>query len=368
MGDGPPFRADHVGSLLRPPPLIEARERHLAGTLGPEALGVVEDTCIREAIAMQERVGLQGITDGEFRRSSWRNGFFLNVDGFAEEWEESTFDFRLDGGKTQKTAPVPRVVGKLKRRSGIATGEFAFVRNHTGRTPKITLPAPSVMHFFRGDVAVDRTVYPDVRDYMADVSAIYREEIADLATLGCTYIQFDDVALPILCDPENQALIRARGEDADALVDLYIDALNDAVRDRPDGVSVCVHMCRGNVGAGIASGGYEPIAERMFNRLDADGLFLEYDTERAGDFAPLRFAPPHLRIALGLVSTKTPAVEDPDLLRRRIDEAARYAGLDQLALCPQCGFASGFKTARLSLDDEERKLANMVEVARQVWG
>lgn len=224
------------------------------------------------------------------------------------------------------------------------------------------------MHFFRGDVVVDRTVYPDVREYMADVSVIYREEIADLAEIGCTHVQFDDVALPILCDPENRALVRDRGEEADALVDLYIDALNDAVRGRPDGVSVCVHMCRGNVGAGIASGGYEPIAERMFTRLDVDGLFLEYDTERAGDFAPLRFAPPHLRIALGLVSTKTREVEDPDLLKRRIEEAGRYADLDRLALCPQCGFASGFKTARLGLDDEERKLANMVEVARQVWG
>lgn len=368
MDGGRPFRADHVGSLLRPPPLIEARAQHLAGKLDPDALRVVEVTCIREAIAMQERVGLQAVTDGEFRRSTWRNGFFLNVDGFAEEWEESTFDFKLDGGKTQKTAPVPRVVGKLKRRSGIATGEFEFVKAATGRTPKVTLPAPSVMHFFRGDVAVDRAVYPDVREYMADVSAIYREEIADLAALGCTYIQFDDVALPILCDPENQASVRARGEDADSLVDLYIDAMNDALRDRPEGIAICMHMCRGNVGAGIASGGYEPIAERMFNRLKVDGMFLEYDTERAGDFTPLRFAPPHLRIALGLVSTKVREVEDPDTLKRRIDEAAKYAELDQLGLCPQCGFASGFKNARLSLDDEERKLANMVEVARQVWG
>ncbi|MEQ8698012.1 MAG: hypothetical protein RLT05_15830, partial [Bauldia litoralis] len=299
---------------------------------------------------------------------TWRNGFFLNVDGFAEEWEESTFDFKLEGGKTQKTAPVPRVVAKLKRRSGIATEEFEFVKAATGRTPKVTLPAPSVMHFFRGDGVVDRAIYSDVREYMADVSAIYREEIADLAALGCTYIQFDDVALPILCDPEIKAMVGARGEDGDALVDLYIDAMNDALRDRPDGVAICMHMCRGNVGAGMASGGYEPIAERMFNRLQVDGMFLEYDTERAGDFSPLRFAPPHLRIALGLVSTKVREVEDQDTLKRRIEEASKYVDLDQLALCPQCGFASGFKTARLSLDDEERKLANMVEVARQVWG
>lgn len=364
----PPFRAEHVGSLIRPARLREAREAWMAGKIGLPELQAIEDACIREAIALQERVGMQSITDGEFRRPSWRDGFFDNVDGFSREREQADFEFKLAGGKTQRTAPVPRVVGKLKRRHGIATREFQFLASVTRQTPKVTLPAPSVMHFFRGARSVDRSVYADVHAYMADVTAIYREELADLARLGCRYVQIDEVALPIMCDPGAQRIVRDRGEEPEQVIKLYIDALNDAIRNRPAGLTIALHMCRGNVGDGIAASGYDAIAERAFSTLDVDGFLLEYDTERAGDFAPLRYVPAAKYAALGLVSTKVPALEAPDHLRRRIDEAARHLPLDQLCLCTQCGFASGFRTARLTIEDQASKLELIAATAAKVWG
>lgn len=364
----PPFRADHAGSLIRPQRLREAREAWMAGKLGREQLTAIEDECIRETIALQERVGLKAITDGEFRRVTWRDGFFNNIDGFSKEREEADFEFRLADGKTQKASPVPRVIAKLARRQGIALDEFRFVKAATGRTPKITLPAPSVMHFFRGRRSIDTAVYPDLRAYMADVSAIYREELKDLAALGCTYVQFDEVALPIMCDPGAMELIRRRGESPEEVIDLYIDALNDALRDWPPGMTICLHMCRGNHGTGMGSGGYDPIAEKLFNSLNVDGYLLEYDRPGAGDFSPLRFMPKNRTVALGLISTKSPEVESPDALKSRIDEAGRYFPIEGLCLCPQCGFASGFRYTRLSIDDQEKKLANMVQVADEVWG
>lgn len=363
----PPFRAEHVGSLVRPVRLREAREGWMAGKLDTAALHEIVDECIRDAVALQERVGMQSITDGEFRRASWRDGFFDNVDGFSREREQADFKFKLADGTTQRAAPVPRVVAKLKRRQGIATREFQFLASATRQTPKVTLPAPSVMHFFRGARSVDRAVYADVPEYMADVTAIYREELADLARLGCRYVQFDDVALPIMCDPGAQRIIRDRGEEPEQVISLYIDALNDAVRDRPEGMTIVMHMCRGNVGDGIAASGYDAIAERAFAALDVDGFLLEYDTQRAGDFAPLRYVPAGKYVALGLVSTKVPALEASDHLRRRIDEAARHLPLDQLCVCTQCGFASGFRTARLTIDDQARKLELITTTASQVW-
>lgn len=363
----PPFRAEHVGSLIRPVRLREARASWMAGKLDTAALHVIEDACIREAVALQERVGMQSITDGEFRRSSWRDGFFDNVDGFSREREQADFEFKLADGTTQRTAPVPRVVAKLERRQGIATREFQFLAEATRQTPKVTLPAPSVMHFFRGARAIERSVYRDVREYMADVARIYREELADLSRLGCRYVQLDDVALPILCDPGAQQVLRERGEVPDDVIALYIDALNDAVRDRPEGMTIVMHMCRGNVGDGIAACGYGAIAERAFSTIQVDGFLLEYDTERAGDFAPLRYVPAGKYAALGLVSTKLPALEASHHLRRRIDEAAHHLPLDQLCLCTQCGFASGFRTARLTIADQARKLELITATAAQVW-
>lgn len=363
-----PFRAEHVGSLIRPERLRRAREAWMAGTLPLEALQAQEDACIREAVAMQEAAGLQSITDGEFRRVSWREGFFENIAGFSAEREESDFEFRLASGERRRAAPVPSVVARLERMRGIATGEFAFLKAATGRTPKITLPAPSVMHFFRGRRAIDPAFYRDLDAFMDDVTRIYREELAGLSALGCTYVQLDEVALPIMCDSGAREVIERRGESPDEAIDLYIRSINDAVRDRPPGMTVCVHMCRGNVDEGIGSGGYEPIAERVFNELRVDGFLLEYDSPRAGDFSPLRHVPKGKAVRLGLISTKRAALEAADGLRARIDEASRYVPLEQLGLCPQCGFASGFRTARMSVEEEKRKLEHVVRVAAAVWG
>lgn len=357
-----PLRIDHVGSLIRPAQLRLARTEWMAGRLTREALTVAEDAAIREAVALQERVGLQGITDGEFRRVSWRDGFFENVDGFSAERDPADFEFRLADGTRQRAAPVPRVVGRLVRRQGIATREFAALKSLTGRTPKVTLPAPSVMHFFRGRQAIDPQVYPDVGTFMSDVSRIYREELAELAALGCTYVQFDEVALPILCDEGVRAFLASRGDDVDQTIGLYIDALNAALADRPAGMTVVLHMCRGNVGEGMGSGGYEPIAERAFNQIAVDGFLLEYDRPGAGGFFPLRHVPRGKIALLGMVSTKTRALEATDAIRARLDEAARHIDLDRVGLCPQCGFASGYRTDRLTVDDEERKLARLVEL------
>jgi methionine synthase II (cobalamin-independent) len=364
----PPFRADHVGSFIRPPELKNARREFLDGRLARPALRGIENKAISDVVTMQERIGLPAVTDGEFRRTSWREGFFENVDGFSPDREESDFIFRLSDGATRRARPIPRVISKLSRRNGIATDEFDFVSKMTKKVVKITLPAPSVMHWFGGDAVLDRSVYPDAQHYLADVSKIYRQEIADLAQRGCTYLQLDEVALPIMCDPSIRDQIAQRGEDANELVGLYISTLNEAIRDRPTSMTVCLHMCRGNEGEGMGSGGYEPIAERLFNSLKVDGYFLEYDTTRAGDFSPLRMIPPEKIVALGLISTKLKQVETVDDLRRRVDEASAFIPLDYLCLCPQCGFASGFQYDRLTLDDQERKLLRLVEAADAIWG
>ena len=361
----PPYRADHVGSLIRPDALRNARK---AGNLPPRELRAIEDACIREVVALQERTGLQPVTDGEFRRITWRESFFKAVDGYSAEMVDPPFGFKLADGSIQKGQPVPRLVGKLKRRQPMVADDFAFLRSVTTRVPKVTLPAPAVVHFYLTDKLIDRSIYPDNRAYMADVSAIYREELAELAARGCTYVQLDDVSLAVLCDPAFRATLAGRGESAEENISLYIKALNDAVRGRPAGLSVCVHLCRGNTGQGIASGGYDPITERLFNEIEVDGFLLEYDTPRAGDFTPLRFVPKGKTVALGLVSTKLREPETVDALRVRVDEAARYLDIDQLCLCTQCGFASGFQYDRLTIEDEERKLERLVEATDRIWG
>ena len=366
--DVPPFRADHVGSMIRPPELIEARQAHAAGTLEADRLRELEDAAIRDAVALQHRVGLQAITDGEFRRFNWRDGFFESVDGFSEDRVESSFIFTEYSGVQRPGNPVPGVVGKLKRRKSIVADDFAYTAGLTDRTAKATLPSPTVNHFFSGDKSLAGSPYGDVDEYFADVVAIYHEEIADLRGRGCTYLQIDEVPIAVLCDPKNQEIVRARGEDPEQMIERYIRVINEVAAAAPEGMRVCVHMCRGNNGHGQASGGYEAVAERLFQGLDVDGYFLEYDTDRAGDFAPLRFLPLGKIAALGLISTKLPALEPADELKRRIDEASQYADLDQLALCPQCGFASSFQTDRFTTDDEERKLAHLVKVADEIWG
>jgi 5-methyltetrahydropteroyltriglutamate--homocysteine methyltransferase len=366
-GTAPPFRADHVGSLIRPQRLKDARRAFLSGRLDRAALKPIEDEAICRAVAMQERMGFQAVTDGEFRRTSWREGFFENVDGFSAARQESDFIFRLADGSTRRARPIPHVVAPLRRRSGIATDELTFVAAITKKVVKIALPAPSVMHWFGGDAILARSIYPDAAAYLAAVTSIYREEIADLARLGCSYLQLDEVALPIMCDPAIREQISRRGEKADDLVDLYIAAINGAIRDRPSSMTVCLHMCRGNEGDGMGSGGYEPIAERLFSSLEVNGYFLEYDTPRAGDFSPLRFMPRDKIVALGLMSTKLRRLESVDELQRRVDEASALLDLDRLCLCPQCGFASGFQYDRLTEDDQERKLARLIEAAAVIW-
>jgi 5-methyltetrahydropteroyltriglutamate--homocysteine methyltransferase len=365
----PPFRADHVGSLIRPRELRDARQAQLEGRLPAAELRAIEDRLIREVIAMQERVGLQAVTDGEFRRTSFREVLFESIDGFSRERIETDFSFSYADGTTRRATPVPRVVSRLRRSGSMAAADFKFLEAATGATPKVMLPAPSLGHWFVGDRVFAGGPYADAREYMSAIAGIYREEIAELSSLGCTYVQIDEVPIPVICDPSVQATIARRGEDAMALVDLYVDTINDAIRDRPPGMTVVVHMCRGNEGvAGLGSGGYGAVAERVFGRLEVDGYLFEYDTPRAGDFAPLRFLPKDTVAVLGLISTKVAELETRDALARRVDEAARVIDLDRLGLCPQCGFATLYRYDRMGLDLQERKLELLVATARDIWG
>jgi len=365
----PPFRADHVGSLIRPPELREARQAYLDGKIATPDLRAIEDRCIQDAIALQERVGLQAVTDGEFRRTSFREVLFDSMDGFSKERVETDFAFTYADGSSRRATPVPKVTAKLKRRGSMAADDFRFLKTATRATAKVMLPGPSMAHWFIGDRVFAGGPYTGAQEYMADVARIFREEIAELAALGCSYVQIDEVPIPVMCDPAVQATVAKRGEDPLASIDLYVDTINDAIRDRPPGMTVVVHMCRGNEGvAGLGSGGYDAIAERVFGRLEVDGYLLEYDTSRAGDFAPLRFLPKDTIAVLGLISTKVPELESADALKRRIEAAGRHIDLDRLGLCPQCGFATLYRYDRMGLELQERKLQLLVVVAREIWG
>ena len=362
----PPFRADHVGSLLRPPALREAFRAHHDGSLPESGFHAVQDEAVRGAIALQEEAGLQAITDGEFRRPSYWARFVERVEGMAVG--EALFRFRdADGIETGFTAP--HVVAPVRRAGSIAGDEFQFLRANTERTPKVTLPSPPTMHFWRLGEGIDPAAYGSEGDFFADLAEVYRAEFADLAAAGATYVQLDEVPLAMLCDATVRQRVEATGENVDALAAAYIDAFNQALADRPAGLTVAVHLCRGNYrGQWLSEGGYDVVAERLFNDLDADAFFLEYDTPRAGDFQPLRFVPAPRIVVLGLVSTKTPDLEDADALARRIGEAARVLPLDQLAVSPQCGFASTARGNALTEADQRAKLARVVEVAEPVWG
>ncbi len=367
MAQSPPFRAEHVGSLPRPDRLLAARERFAKGEIPREELRRIELECIGEAVALQERVGIGAVTDGEYPKTGWREFLFEKCDGFTTSVSQPSFPFRMYDGTQWSVPGEPKAVARLKRREPLSAEDFSVLKGFTKRPIKANLPTPSIAHL-GGDRLLDRSVYPDRAALFADLARIMREEVADLAARGCTYLQMDEVPIAVLCDPQNQETVRRRGEDPDALIDIYIDAINQSIAERPAGMTVAVHFCRGNRDHGMADGGYEPVAERIFNRLDVDGFFLEYDTPRAGDFRPLRFVPKGKRVVLGLVSTKVPALEEADLLKRRIGEAAKVIALDQLALSPQCGFSSVARVGRFPLDLVERKLARIVEVARDVWG
>ena len=363
-----PFRAEHVGSFPRPERLLAARKAFAAGTLAKEALRALETECIREVVAMQERVGIGAVTDGEFRKSGWRDFVYDKCDGLTKELMPPTFQFTLNDGTVRRAGGGPGIASKLRRREPWVADDFVPLQAMTARPVKANIPTPSSFHAYSGDKGIPKSVYPDRAAMLADVARMYREEIVDLAGRGCTYLQMDEVPLAVMCDPRNREALRQRGEDPEELVDDYVRALNDAVRDRPANMAVCVHFCRGNAGHGMGDGGYEPIAERVFGGMDADGFFLEYDTPRAGDFSPLRFLPKGKRAVLGLVSTKLTEIESADALTRRIAEAAKFAPLEQLALSPQCGFSSNVGAGSLSLGQAEAKLAHIVEVADRVWG
>ena len=361
-----PFRAEHIGSLLRPPALLGARRDLDEGRLSAEALRAAENRFIREAVALQERVGLEVITDGEYRRIIYFGHFPAAVSGFTEMDAEMVFQ-DASGGTLRYRTPV--VTGKLRRLRGIATAEFEFVRGLTTRTPKVTLPSPCSQHAFRWREGVSERAYPDVDEFFSDVAAIYREELADLAARGATYVQLDDVAFPLLCDTKFREGFRRRGFDPDSMVGRYVDLVNAALRDRPREMTIGIHLCRGNnQGKWIGEGGYEAVAERIFTGLKVDAFFLEYDSPRAGSFEPLRFMPKDRRVVLGLVTTKTPALESTDTLVKRLAEAGRLIDLSRLSLSPQCGFASTAPGNPLTPADQEAKLRLVVETARRVWG
>lgn len=363
----PPFRAEHVGSLQRPPALAQAARDFRDGKIDMDAFRAVQDDAIRDAVAFQEGLGLGAVTDGEFRRRGWSAGFIDAVEGFG--LREGALGFRNEGGDFG-IAKSPYAMAPIRRVRPIVADDFRFLREIATATPKVTMPSPPVMHFFLGPLTADSDVYPDMEEYFADLAAIYRAEIAELAELGCTYVQLDETALPCNCDDRARADVVRRGEDPDALTERYAALINDSIGGRPPGMTVAMHLCRGNLkGAWMAEGGYEPIAEVLFNEVDIDAYFLEYDTPRAGDFAPLRFVPAGKKIVLGLVSTKSPELESPDELKRRIDEAAAHVPLDRLCLSPQCGFASAPGAGQtITHDDERRKLELILKVVEDVWG
>jgi 5-methyltetrahydropteroyltriglutamate--homocysteine methyltransferase len=366
---GPPFRADHVGSLLRPRRLLDARDANSRGLLTAAALREVEDECIREAVALQEDLGYHGVTDGEYRRTWWHLDFvqrFANVTVVPPRMKAR---FRSAEGEIELLAPALRVDGRLARPTPIMAADFAFLKAATRQTAKVTIPSPSVMHFRGGRAAIDAKAYPEIAEFYADLARVYSEEVADLGRLGCTYLQIDEVNLAYLCDPKLQEQVRSIGEDPKTLPRTYARLINGAIATRPADMTVCMHLCRGNFqSAWVAEGGYDPIAEVLFNEIDVEGYFLEYDSPRAGGFAPLRFLPKGKTVVLGLVTTKSGALEGKDALKRRIDEAAKYAPLDQLALSPQCGFSSTVEGNKVTLADEIAKLRLVAEVAREVWG
>jgi 5-methyltetrahydropteroyltriglutamate--homocysteine methyltransferase len=361
----PPFRADHVGSLLRPAVLRHAFRKHAAGEINQAEFIGLQDQCIRDVVALQEQVGLEVVTDGEFRRGSYWGRFVERTKGFAIR--PASFKFRDDSGhEVEFTAPYASA--RIERLQPLALDEFTFLRKITRATGKITLPAPSTMHFYRCNDFADRKIYPEVDAFFDDLSRIFQQEIDELAKAGCRYIQLDEVAVALLCDPAIQDQVRQSGSDPDALVDLYVKSINDAVARCPSNVAIGVHMCRGNFkGHYLGAGGYESVAERFFANTNVSHFLLEYDTARAGDFAPLRFVPKSKGVVLGLVSTKTPALENLSDLKRRAEDAARFIELDRLAISPQCGFASTVAGNQLSEKDERAKLALVVEAARTIW-
>ena len=360
-----PFRADHVGSLLRPAELKEARLKHADGEISADQLRAAEDLAIAAAIQKQENIGLRGVTDGEFRRAFWHFDFLEALEGV--ETYEPAQGIQFKGGQTK-----PR---GLKVVSKIAAPErhpmlehFRFLKEHTRATAKMTIPSPSVLHYRGGRQAVDKTVYPDMEEFYSDLGLAYRQVVRQFADAGCRYLQLDEVNFTYLCDAEQRQMLKERGDNPDKLPGIYAAMINSAITDRPSDMRITMHSCRGNFRSmWIAQGGYQPVAEVLFGQINVDGYFLEYDSDRAGGFEPLRLVPKQKVAVLGLVTSKTGVLETQEFLKRRLDEASKFIGLDRLCLSPQCGFASTEEGNLLSEDQQWAKLARIVEVAGQVW-
>jgi 5-methyltetrahydropteroyltriglutamate--homocysteine methyltransferase len=368
--NSPPYRADHVGSLLRPDALVRARGEHAAGRLDDEGLRAAEDEAIRDVVARQEEIGLQSATDGEFRRSTWHMDFIDSLGGITHADEEILVEFHNDAGTIEWRPAAMRVSDRVTLREPIFADHLRFLQSCVSTaTPKLTIPSPSMLHFRGGRASIDDAVYPDLNEFWADVASAYAEEVRALGAIGCTYLQFDDTSLAYLNDPSQRAFAERMGSDASHLHEDYIRHINDALAERPEGMTVTTHLCRGNFQSSwVAAGGYDFVAEALFNDLEVDGLFLEYDDERSGGFEPLRFVPKDKVVVLGLVTTKRGELETKDELKRRIEEAARYVDVNQLCLSPQCGFSSTVEGNALSHEQQWAKLRLIVETAREVWG
>ena len=370
----PPFRGDHIGSLLRPEKLLGSRTKLKAGKISAEELRDQENECIREVVKLQESVGLMSITDGEFRRESFHVDFISQIKNVTSSWDfDHVVQLGIDGkaGQDKQMPYIPYINGKMDRPvGGIEVENFKFTSSLTDQTVKVTIPSPTMTHFRGGREAINAEVYPDMEDFFSDLARLYREELSELGSHGCSYVQFDDTNLAYLCDEKMRENARQLGENPDELPATYAALINDSIRDRPENMSVCIHLCRGNAKSQwFASGGYEPVAEKMFSLIDVDGFFLEYDDERSGGFEPLRFVPKgNKMVVLGLVTTKFNVIESKDELKRRVEEAAKYVDIDQLALSPQCGFSSNAVGNLITVDEQIAKIQLVLETAKEIWG
>ena len=362
------FRADHVGSFLRPKALLEARDQFQKGAIGAEALRAAEDSAIREVVKFQEDLGFRVVTDGEYRRTFFHVDFLTQLAG-VEQKGGLPVKFHKADGEIDYAPPALRVTGKVAHLKPIQQADFRFLKSVSHVVPKVTIPSPTMLHFRTGRAGVPADVYPDMDKFFADVAAAYRAEIASLAAAGCTYIQLDDTNLAYLCDPRQREAAAARGDDPDALLHRYASLVNECLRDRPSNMTIGMHLCRGNFRSSwIAEGGYEPVAEALFNEYDIDAYLLEYDDARSGGFAPLKYLPKGKVVVLGLITTKLGELEPKDAVKRRIDEAARHAPLEQLALSPQCGFSSTVHGNDVQVEQQAAKCRLVIELAREVWG
>jgi 5-methyltetrahydropteroyltriglutamate--homocysteine methyltransferase len=370
MRTSPPFRADHVGSLLRPPALLAARADFAAGRISADDLRAVEDVAIRDAVQMQRDVGLQDVTDGEFRRASWHMDFIYAIGGVSRTAGEVHVQFHNEQGDIDFAPTAIAVAEKVRLEKPIFADAFTYLKSIAGdATPKLTIPSPSMVHYRAGQAAIDRDVYPDIDEFWNDLADAYADELRALGELGCTYLQLDDTTLAYLNDPRQREYVAAQGSDGEHLHETYIRVINRALAGRTEGMAVTMHMCRGNFRSSwAAEGGYDFVAETLFGQLDLDGFFMEFDDARSGSFEPLRFVPPGKMVVLGLVTTKRGELESKDELKRRIEEASRFVPLEQLCLSPQCGFASTVEGNDLTVDQQREKLRLVVETAEEVWG